>query len=147
MVDPLSVTGTTVGIVSLGLTVCQSLISYYGPWSAYNEEISELASKAEGLKTTLQTVQGTLEKFESTESIQTMGVKTRIMSCIQALQRLEKEIEKCKKTQSPSDFREKLQAIRKRVLYPFKRETLLWLKNTVEWLQANLNTTFQVLQL
>jgi hypothetical protein len=147
MGDPLSVTGPAVGIVSLGLTVCQSLISYYGPWSAYDEEISELARKAEGLKTTLQTVQGTLEKFESTEMIQTKEVQTRIMPCIEALQRLEKEIEKCKKSQSPSNFRDKLQAIRKRVLYPFKRETLLWLRNTVEGLQANLNTTFQVLQL
>ena len=147
MGEPLSVTGTAAGIVSLGLTVCQSLISYYGPWSAYGEEMSELACKAEGLKTTLQTVQGTLEKFESTESIQTMEVQTGIMSCKEALQRLEKEIEKCKKTQSPSDIREKLQAIRKRVLYPFKRETLLWLKNTVEGLQTNLNTSFQVLQL
>ena len=44
MGDPFSVAGSAVGVISLGLAICQSLISYYGSWKAYDDEIKSLNS-------------------------------------------------------------------------------------------------------
>lgn len=36
----MEVAGTAVGIASLGIQVCQSLLSYYADWQEYNANIS-----------------------------------------------------------------------------------------------------------
>jgi hypothetical protein len=147
MADPFSIIGSAVGVVSLGLTVCQGLISYYGPWTAYDKEISCLAQKAEGLKTTLTILQEPVQNFESSGSSVAIEVQRRIISCGELLESLQSVVENCKKTSPSSDLKHRAQALKKRIMYPFRRDTVLWLVNTVEGLQANLNTALQVLQL
>ena len=39
MADPLSIAGTGVGIASLGIQVCQSLLDYYHDWKDYDQDI------------------------------------------------------------------------------------------------------------
>jgi hypothetical protein len=147
MADPLSVAGSAVGVVSLGLTVCQSLISYYGSWRAYDEEISSVTRKAEGLKTTLEALQNPLRKLESANAMEILEVHKGILACAETLHKLRKTAEKCKAIRPPSAFKPNFQALGKRTLYPFRRDTLLWLKDTLEGLQNNLNTAILVLQL
>lgn len=147
MADPLPITGSAVGVVSLGLTVCQGLISYYGPWSAYDKEISYVAQKAEGLKATLTMLQKPVQNLGSSVHEAPIEVQRRILACVELLESLESAIERCKKTSPPSDFQDKAQAMRRRMMYPFRRDTLQLLVNSVEGLQANLNTAIQVLQM
>jgi hypothetical protein len=147
MADPLSITSSAAGVVSLGLTVCQGLISYYGPWSAYNMEISCVAQKAEGLGTTLTMLQKSVQHFGSSAGEVPIEVQRRLLACVELLESLESAIERCKKTSPPSDFQDKAQALRRRMMYPFRRDTLQWLVNSVEGLQSNLNTAIQVLQM
>jgi hypothetical protein len=146
MADPFSIAGSAVGIISLGLTVCQALISYYGPWSAYDKEISYLAKKAEGLKTTLTILQVHVQNLESSDPLVIMEVQRTMVECAKLLQILKSAIEKCKNTSPPSDLKEKVQALKNRMLYPLRRDTVQWLMNSVEGLQSNLNTTMLVLQ-
>lgn len=42
MGDTFSVAGGAVGVISLGLTVCQGLLAYYGPFKAVDEQIHEI---------------------------------------------------------------------------------------------------------
>jgi hypothetical protein len=44
MGDPFSVAGSAVGVISLGLTVCQGLLTYYGQFKAYDEEIRDVSN-------------------------------------------------------------------------------------------------------
>jgi hypothetical protein len=39
MADPFSGAGGAVGVVSLGLTVCQGLLAYYGPFKHFILEV------------------------------------------------------------------------------------------------------------
>ncbi len=125
MADPFSAAGSAVGVISLGLTICQSLISYYGSWKAYDDEIKSLSYKAEGLKTTLQTLQHPLRKLESANPSETMEVQSRVLACEEVIQKMGKRVRKCEEILPSSAFAHKLQVLGKKTLYPFKRETLI----------------------
>lgn len=147
MADPFSVAGSAVGVISLGLNICQSLISYYGSWKAYDDEIKNLIYKAEGLKSTLHTLQGPLRELESTNPSEILEVQSQVLACEAVIQKVRKRVRKCEEILPSSAFAYKLQVLGKKALYPFKRETLIWLRDTMEGLQANLNTAILMLQM
>lgn len=54
MSDPISVAGSALGVVSVGIQVCQGLLSYYNAWRSYNSQISHCYNTIEGLNATLE---------------------------------------------------------------------------------------------
>lgn len=150
MADPFSLTGTAVGIISLGLTVCQGLLAYYGPFKSFHQQIDDVAWRIVTLNGILKALQNLFideETFSASTTTQSAAVAVdSILCCQEGLNRLKSTLEKCNNAQSASKtIGSKLQI--NRVLYPFKRETLMELMETVSWLQANLNTSLQVLSM
>lgn len=148
MADPYSISGGVVGVVSLGLTVSQGLIAYYGPWKSYDDEISGFTTRLEGLQHSLQV----LHEFISPEQELDLPsdqykkiVSLQLKSCEDACQKLEGMLDKCKSTDT-SPFVRKHDWLRlKRASYPFKKETLVTLSQYVSGLQDNLNLSLQLL--
>lgn len=65
MSDPLSVPGAAVTVVSLGLSVCQGLIAYYGPYKAFHKEIDYTLRRSNGLIKTLKVPKNILDGAEN----------------------------------------------------------------------------------
>ncbi|KAL2860023.1 hypothetical protein BJX68DRAFT_260995 [Aspergillus pseudodeflectus] len=153
MSDPFSVTGSAVGVASLGLTICQGFLLYYGPYKSFHDDVDEVVSRIQsldGLLTLLQKVVTESDAADTSPVTQSVDLATQrnIESCRQGLKRLQKMLDKCHRTCPPG--REKASRLRTqvdRLLYPFRRETLMNLMDTVSWLQANVDTTLQVLHL
>jgi hypothetical protein len=59
MTDPFSVTESAVGVISLGLTVCQGLITYYGNFKAFHEQI-DVTDQMAGLESVLKVLRHVL---------------------------------------------------------------------------------------
>jgi hypothetical protein len=57
MPDPFSVVSGAAGIVSLGLTLCQGLVAYYGPFNAFDSGIGSLVTRVKELKAILELLQ------------------------------------------------------------------------------------------
>ncbi len=53
MTDPLSIGGSAVGIVALGITVCQGLFHYYSSCRDRSADVKALVSSLDGLIRTL----------------------------------------------------------------------------------------------
>lgn len=149
MGDPLSVAGGAAGVVSLGLTVCQGLLAYYRPFKSFQEEIDNVTCRIETLDGILKTLQSillvnapVLAASSTDEPVHT--AVDSIQRCKRGVQALEKMLEKCTKTTSPANrFTAKPQS--SRILYPFRRETLMTLIETISWLHTSLNTALQAL--
>ncbi|KAJ0413081.1 hypothetical protein BJY00DRAFT_320136 [Aspergillus carlsbadensis] len=150
MADPFSITGSAVGVVSLGLTICQGLLAYYGPYKSFHEEINEVASRVQSLNsllTTLNDVIANSSSFNASPTPQPIQAAIQnIQSCSHGLQKLEKMSIKCR-TSCPPGNRSRSVNQFNRLLYPFRQETLLKLMGTVTWLQDNLNTSLLLLQI
>lgn len=65
MSDPISLAGTAIGVVSLGLSVCQGLISYYSTFRDCPRDAANMLEKLEGLKDVLEVLEGVLQSHDN----------------------------------------------------------------------------------
>ncbi|PLN78681.1 hypothetical protein BDW42DRAFT_201995 [Aspergillus taichungensis] len=152
MTDPFSAAGGAVGVISLGLTVCQGFLAYYGPYKSFHEEINIVTTRMEALKCILKVVQNLISEINMlnvpsiAQSIQVAN--DTILFCQDVLLKLHGILNKCyASVPSGRLAASELKAQVKRVLYPFQRQTLMSLVENVSWLQDNLNTSLQMMQI
>jgi hypothetical protein len=150
MADPFSVTGSAVGVISLGLTVCHGLLAYYGQFKAFHEQIDEVTDRMATLESILKTLQHVLVNSHvlstrETSSSASVAIDS-ILKCHEGLKKLKRMLEKCDATKSERSSTSHNKQI-SRLLYPFRRDTLMALTETMSCLQVNLNTSLQVLNM
>ena len=146
MGDPFSVAASAVSVVSLGIQLCQGLLSYYGDYKSYDEDVSSLCRKVEDLRSTLEICADVLHKPGLTASKASVNVTKNIEACKDGLDSLQKSLDSCKKLSRPQGLKANLQNYGQRTLYPFKKSNLLQLQSTVVELQENLHTALLALQ-
>jgi len=148
MTDPFSISAGVVGVVSLGLAVSQGFLSFYTPWKTYDEEIQHFTGKLDGLQNILNVVEGFIlndDEFNLASDQYEKLVLANIASCQQACRRLEEMLDKCKSADCSLFVRKSDWLRLRRAAYPFKKETLLTLSQTVSGLQDNLNLALQLM--
>lgn len=145
MSDPLSVAGGAVGVISLGLQVSKGLTTYYSHFQSYDDEIAHITRKSEALHRLLEDLDEPLRKAENGNGNVSTQVRSSVDACEAGLRRLHAAVEKYGNLAVPTSREDKIRALRKRTLYPFKRATLQDLNNTLEELQANLQLAMNVL--
>lgn len=147
MADPLSATGSITGIVSLGLMVCQGLISYYSCWVSQDDEIDHIVRKTQDLQNMFEVLQGPLQRLTTEHNSARSQVENSIRSCERSIDQLSKFLEKCKPVKTASALPEKLRDLRRKALFPFRKDALDQLRNALDDLLGNLSFALQVLQL
>lgn len=150
MGDPLSVAGSAVGVISLGLSVCQGLITYYGQYKSFHTDIHDATSHLENLDCILKALMKTIRQSELQNASLTteparIAAKDTIDKYNQKLKELEELLKKCKDTSVATNLSSKFS--KSRMLYPFRRDTLLALRESVSWLQDNLGNSLSLLNL
>lgn len=144
MGDPLSVPGTAVGIVSLGLSVCQGIYSYYSAFQDGPKETQNILQRIDGLQNSLGVLGSVFQKHENlrTEPLDVKSAKRQVLACQNGLVQLKDILDKFKAT--PVDLK---RSFINRASYPFKRDTIKAILEHVQAVQLNLDTSLAVLQL
>ena len=146
MADPFSITGTAVGITSLGLQVCQGLVQYYTQFKCFHHDVSAAIERAQRLAGILNILQDYLRKSVEDEASAIEAWKS-ILACDEGLKRLQHLVKKYEDLKLPENLEDKLKLAQERLLYPFKKDSLDELNNKLDRLQANLQVALQALQL
>jgi hypothetical protein len=141
----MDVPGTAVGIASLGIQVCQGLLSYYDAWKGYDHDINSTYNAVTDLSRTLTILKTTLQQETDKERVE--RVRTCVNNCEDVLLELEKRRYSLRKYGQPEGLRQKMRAGMQRTWYPFRKETLEALKASVSDIQERLKLALQVLQL
>jgi hypothetical protein len=141
----MDIAGTTVGIASLGIQVCQGLLSYYDAWKAYDTDISSTYYLITDLRSTFALLKTTLQQEVDGERVS--RVRTCVNNCEDALHELDKRKHSLQKYGQPEGLRQKMRSGLQRSWYPFRKETLKTLQVSVINVQGHLNLALQVLQL
>lgn len=147
MSDPASVAGTAVGVISLGIQVCQGLVDYYRAWEGQAEETKVTMENIAHEQQILELLQSTLAKQPSSFAASVTEVEACVIQANAEIVKLDELLQKCRRTPIPSDFREKVKNATKSLLYPFKKETIRDLKNSVAEVGQILASAIQLLQL
>lgn len=148
MPDPLSVAGSVVGVISLGIQVTQSLVDFYNSYGHRDSELSGITERLEGLAETLQSFERALlsRTFQADERSLVKSIETSIASCNEQIQELQEECQKfCKP--SSTGIRAAVKVAGRRVTYPFRQSTLQKVDEDIAEIRANLSFAQDVLQL
>ena len=147
MADPASIVGNAVGVISLGIQVCQGLVSYYHKWKPYDDDIAHLHTRIDGLRIPLKNLKHSLSKLSNSNAIILADVEMKISSSIKGIRKLEEFRNKCHSSVSANTVQQKEFELVHKTYYPFKKATLQELKNNVIDLELNLQTSLDCLTL
>jgi ankyrin repeat domain-containing protein 50 len=142
----MEVASSAVGIASLGIQVCQGLLSYYNSWKANKADIVTACQSIDDLKETFELLETTLDR-EDLDAARAKRVEECLGSCVGGLNDLEKKLQKVHTHPAPNTLRERLHSDFQRLSYPFKESTLVKIREIVSELRHHLSLALQVLQL
>lgn len=147
MADPASIVGTAVGVLSLGIQVCQGLVSYYEKWKSFDDDIAHFHASIDGLRITLENLECTLPKFKNSSANIVADVEKKIIFSINGIRKLEEVLYKCNSSVSANITQQRGYRLVQKTFYPFKKATLQELSNNVMNLEHNLTTSLHSLTL
>ncbi|KAF2176158.1 hypothetical protein K469DRAFT_608033 [Zopfia rhizophila CBS 207.26] len=147
MGDPISVAGTAVGITSLGIQTCQGIIRYYEQFKNFDDEISATIQRVKRLNGILHALEPMVRHLELDNNAISEQVRLSLSECKEGLRNLERFAKRCGDTALPATGEDRVRLMKKRLLFPFRRDTLQDLHVTLDRLQDNLNSIIQALQL
>ena len=148
MPDPLSVAGSVVGLISLGIQVTQSLVNFYNAYENRDSELVHTIERLDSLLDIFQCLKTTLSDrhFQADERSLIESIETSIKSCEELIQELQDECQKFSKTSSQG-VKAAVRVAGRRVTYPFRQSTLQKLDEDIDEIRANLSSALDVLQL
>ncbi|ETS80402.1 hypothetical protein PFICI_07931 [Pestalotiopsis fici W106-1] len=147
MADPLSVAGSAVGIISLGIQVAQSLFDYYNAVKSQHSDVAHTIRKLDSLLEILGSLQHRIDgrRFRADEQDAVRKIESLINESEECIQELQDEAEKFK--QCPvGTIQSAVRTTARRVAYPFRRSTLEKLDEDVDDIVDRLKLALQLLQ-
>ena len=141
------VAGTAVGIISLGLQVCQGLVSYYEAYQGQDEKVADILRDVSALNSSLKAIQRCLSKLKSGQLDTIAQAGDSVVECAAVIKRLEALLAECHRTTIPADFKERMKILARKAAFPFRQSTIKDLKDTVKGLQTNIVVALQILEM
>lgn len=134
----------SVGVISLGLQVCQGLVQYYRSWKDCPRDVAVTLESLYGLEKTFN-VLGTAIKNPAQSQDIILLVEQRIDSCRDGVKKLQKRLDKF--GDAPDGRQSKISGYIQRTLYPFRESTLAKMREIVRDLTENLDLTLTASQM
>lgn len=144
MADPLSVGAGVAGLMSLAVTACQSLATYYASWKGYEKDIHTMCQYIEIVSNNMRRMQMCLNGHQFPADLR-QQVETAIVACSDQINALDRELELVKLTIPPESSREKLKLYIRRAKYPFKEGTLKKIRESLVSIQAAVDSSVNIL--
>ena len=148
MTDPLSVTGSAAGLISLGIQVTQSLVDFYDSYKALDSDLFAITQKLECLLEIFCSLEKAISdrNFQEDERELIKNIETSIKACDELIQELQDECKKLNKTSS-NGLEPAVRIAGRRAKYPFRKSTLQKLDEDIDEIRTNLSFALGVLQL
>ena len=144
--EALGVASGTAGFISLGITVCQSLLNYYHSWKDAEDSVAKTYVSIEELSKTLKLLAIAVECKEFNGEIVDQ-IRDSIGSAEGSIHSLAKKLDKVRVVALQNGWRDKAKAQFRRTLYPFKESTLAKLRELSSETRDNLSLALDLLQI
>lgn len=145
MGDPISIAGTAVGITSLGIQVCQELVKFYSDYRNYRKDIDSIVRKAEGLDGILRVLGNVKSNIKIENDEASKLLQGAFQACDDALRKLKQRVTECNMTSIPGSMKDRVLLAKSKLLWPFKKNTVIDMQKTLDGLQENLSLALQIM--
>lgn len=144
MAQALGIASGAAGLLSLGIRLCQGLLDYYSSWKDAESEVLTTYTSIGGLTKILMLINSTLEERKvGPEAL--AKVLDNITLCRDGITNLREKLHKIQLHTVADVVGERFRSQVWRVLYPFKKSTLVKLQEIVGELRDNLHLALSVL--
>ena len=140
--------GFALGVVSLGITICHDLLGYYRKWKEYPKDIEAVAKSIQFLLELLYQIKAALDVKlgEGAQATLITRVNGAAQNCTDSLKDLQEHFQSLKPFDDAEGIRAKLTGVRRKVNYPFQKQSLETLERRVKESRTNLMEILNVLQ-
>ncbi|CEI70731.1 unnamed protein product [Fusarium venenatum] len=145
MSDPLSVAGTAVGIMSLGIQVCNGLVKYLRAVRGRKEEIRDGVREVEQVVSLLYSLNNTLPNVDLRNG--TNSLRTCVHNCYTKLEELQRLLDELCKTQPSNKATKRAADAIRSVSYPFQQEKLSMIRDSLRSVLNNLGLIISAISL
>ncbi|KAL8840045.1 MAG: hypothetical protein Q9176_004067 [Flavoplaca citrina] len=137
------------GLASLGIQCCKGLTTYYNSYKAYDEQIGAVHEQIQVLTALFEMLERVLSQNAAnpSQASSLQKVDEILNMCQGRLQVLQAFLETCRSVALPNSTAVLLQKIKARALFPFKKKTLLTLRENVQSLRDDIQFALSVLQM
>lgn len=143
MGDPFSAAGTAVGITSLGIETFQIIHKYYSNAKGYHNDIDSVLRQAEGLQGILESLHQLKDRLELNDVTSSSQLQLALKACEDTLYALKRMADKCAVAKQAQGFKPRVREVQKRLLWPYKKETVTDLQAKLSTFQYNLDLALQ----
>ncbi|ENH71343.1 hypothetical protein FOC1_g10006201 [Fusarium oxysporum f. sp. cubense race 1] len=147
MSDPLSIASGVAGLISLGLTVCDSLHTYFSAIKDRKDDIAIITQSLSLFKFHIFAVQSSASKLGNRHSPAIDGLQLSLINCEMQLKCLEALLNKLIPTEDPSLAKEIWRRQKLTARYPFDRKKLVQLEEYLSRANVTLSSFIQALNL
>jgi hypothetical protein len=144
----LGVAASVIGIASFGIQIAQGILQYYGSWRHQDSDVADMCASLDSLSRTLAVLSETFQQHD----LPSMSIQKSVVESVNgvniAMKKLKDELKEVRNTECPRPgVRAVLRRHVRRMLYPFKEDTLRKIQNAVSEARSHLNLTLQVLHM
>ncbi|KAK4153833.1 hypothetical protein C8A00DRAFT_33444 [Chaetomidium leptoderma] len=141
MSDPLSVAGSAVGVVSLGIQVCQGLVFYLRSIRGRQQELANDLREVRNLISVFHSLNDVLPRLAQQPCADRDAVVIRqcLLDCEEQLVSLQLLVVKLQGPTNPGDIKGKMKEAGRAVLYPFREGELASIRRCLQRLLNNLS--------
>ncbi|OTA97254.1 hypothetical protein M434DRAFT_294031 [Hypoxylon sp. CO27-5] len=147
MTDPVSVASTAVGIASLGIQVCQGLVSYLRSIKGRRQEVADGLREVQTLLSIFDSLNRILPHIDQGRSIDSHVIRRCLKDSEEGLRQLQQLLVELNGTAHPSHLRDKMKDTGRALIYPFHEKRLTSLRQTLRGLLDNLDLAIDVTSL
>lgn len=137
--------GSSIGIICLGIHVCQGLVQYYGSWRDSRKDIATMCKSVDNLTDTLKALKKNIDGKSLAGDV-IKNVQSSIVACTSGIQELQDELAKVQEVKG-SNVLSKVHEHGRRLVYPFRESTLLKLREIVSDIRGSLGLAMNTLHL
>jgi hypothetical protein len=148
MADPLAIASGIAGLLSLGIQVTQSLVSFYTTYKDQDTDLARVTQNLDKLQSIFRALAVAVEERRSQADTQDLlrEVEKAVQKCEEIITELQSECEKFHKD-SAAGLKGRVKVAGRRAAYPFRKSTLQKLEEDVSDIRENLSFALDVLQL
>ncbi|TGZ80731.1 hypothetical protein EX30DRAFT_49924 [Ascodesmis nigricans] len=149
MADPLSVSESEVGIVSLGITALEGLITYCSALTDQDDDIMSVNSQLRRLLQIFTAIKSRIDETKNPLPLEKRDdIKSTLKECYAEVKELYKKLQAIQTLDQPKGSRAKIKARFIRLLYPFDgKDTVLKIKEIAGGLNGHISAVMSVLQI
>jgi hypothetical protein len=145
MSDPLSAAGTAVGIVSLGIQVCQGLINYIQAAKGRKEEIQDSIQEVQQVVLLIYSLNNILHEIDARRCTESLGASLK--KCYASLEKLQGFLVRLDPPQQTAGTLRIARDARHSLIYPFQQPKVNSLHQSLQKDLSNLKLAIQAVSL